>query len=382
MNNFEFYRPTYFAFGRGQEENAGALAKRFGAKKALIHYGQESAIASGLLERIKASLESAGIACAELGGVLPNPRAELVQTGIELARRERCDFIIAVGGGSVIDSAKGIALGVPYNGDLSDFYFKGVKPVSALGLGVVLTISAAGSEGSINSVVSFENGRLKRCADSELICPKFAVLNPALTATLMPYQVACGGADIMAHLLERYLTNTRGVETTDQLIEALLRAVIIALPRAVANPADYEAQANLMWAGMVGHNNIVGVGRAQDWASHMMEHELSALYDVAHGAGLAVVFPAYMKYVLAHDTARFERLARNVFGVANGMAGIEALKSFWAGVGLPTTFAELGGKTEDIAYLAKNVPYNPEGTIGGFKPLREDDVVAIYKLMV
>ena len=381
MDNFDFYSPTYFKFGKDTEKETGSLAKRFGAKKVLLHYGKGSVVKSGLLERVKDSLNSAGISHVELGGVQANPLADLVYEGIDLARRENIDFIIAVGGGSAIDSAKAIAAGVPYEGDFWDFYSAKARVEKALPVGVVLTISAAGSEGSNGSVISAQGGKLKRSTGSDMIRPKFAIMNPSLTATLPPYQVACGGADIMAHLFERYFTNTQDVETTDQLIEALLRAVIINLPKAVANPADYEAQANIMWAGMLAHNNVVGVGRVQDWASHRIEHELSAMYDVAHGAGLATVFPAWMKYTLKHDPARFARLATNVWGVADGMAGIEKLKNFWSSLGLPTTFKELGGKEEDIPHLVKNITYTPAGTNGTFVPLKEADVAAIYALM-
>ena len=381
MENFAFYSPTYFEFGKGAEEKTGSLAARFGAKKVLLHYGRGSVVKSGLLDRVKKSLNESGIKFAELGGVEPNPRAELVYEGIELARREGVDFIIALGGGSSIDSAKAIGIGVPYKGDFWDFYDGSAAVEKSLPIGVVLTISAAGSEGSEGSVITGGKGKLKRAAGGDVMRPKFAIMNPALTTTLPPFQVACGGADIMAHLFERYFTNTKSVETTDCLIEGLLRAMIVELPKAVANPADYDAQANIMWAGTLAHNNAIGVGRSQDWASHRIEHELSALYGVAHGAGLAVVFPAWMKYVHSHDLARFERLAKNVWGVVDGLAGIEKLKSFWHSLGLPTTLTELGGKAKDVPYLAKNAAYNPDGTLGGFVPLNKADVAAVYALM-
>ena len=293
MDNFNFYSPTYFAFGKDREQDAGALVKRFGGTKVLIHYGGGSVIRSGLLERVKASLEAEGFPYVELGGVKPNPRSGLVYEGIELCKREGVDFILAVGGGSTIDSSKAIAAGVVYEGDFWDFYC-GKTIDRALPIGTILTIAAAGSEGSPDSVITNENGMFKRGATGDAIRPKFSILNPALTQTLPPYQTACGITDIMAHLYERYLTNTKEVEVTDRLIEALLLTMIHEGPRVIENPDNYDARANIMWAGTVAHTNIVGVGREQDWNSHGIEHELSALYDCAHGAGLAVIMPAHM----------------------------------------------------------------------------------------
>lgn len=284
MENFNFYAPTYFAFGKDREADCGKLVTRFGGKKVLIHYGGGSVIRSGLLDRVKASLKEASIDFIELGGVKPNPRSGLVYEGIELCKKEGVDFVLAVGGGSVIDSAKAIAAGVLYEGDFWDFYCG--KPVDkALPIGTVLTISAAGSEGSPDSVITKEEGMLKRGASGEAYRPKFSILNPALTQTLPAYQTACGITDIIAHLYERYLTNTQNVEVTDRMIEALILAMVNEGPKAVANPDDYESRANIMWGGMMAHNNSCGVGRSQDWTSHTIEHELSALYDCAHGAG-------------------------------------------------------------------------------------------------
>ncbi|MDR2099063.1 MAG: iron-containing alcohol dehydrogenase [Rickettsiales bacterium] len=391
MENFDFYSPTYFAFGHGREREAGKYARQFGARKVLLHYGGGSVVRSGLLDRVKESLLAASLPFVELGGVQPNPRSELVYEGIRLARGENVDFILAVGGGSVIDSAKAIALGALADGDFWDFYTGAREIGGALPLGAVLTIAAAGSEGSGNSVITRDG--LKRSTGSDALRPKFSIMNPELTATLSPYQVACGGADIMAHVFERYFTNTKGVETTDRLCEGLLLSLVSELPKAVANPADYDAQANIMWAGMLAHNNAVGVGRAQDWASHSIEHEMSAMYGIAHGAGLAVVFPAWMKYVLGHDAARFVRLAGTVFGISGdgrdpadvALEGVDALKAFWRSLGLPTTFAELGGREEDIPRLAANVMLGNRraagGAIGGFTRLSVADVEKIYALM-
>ncbi|MBP5305599.1 MAG: iron-containing alcohol dehydrogenase, partial [Lachnospiraceae bacterium] len=286
MDNFTFYSPTYFAFGKDTESMAGDLVKRFGGSKVLIHYGGGSVVRSGLLDRVKKSLENAGIGYVELGGVKPNPRSGLVYEGIDLCKKENVDFILAVGGGSTIDSAKAIAAGVVYDGDFWDFYM-GKTIEKALPVGTILTIAAAGSEGSPDSVITKEEGMFKRGASGDAIRPKFSILNPALTQTLPPYQTAAGITDIMAHLHERYLTNTKDVEVTDRLIEGLLLTMIHEAPRVIADPNNYEARANIMWAGMMAHNNAVGVGRSQDWNSHNIEHELSALYDCAHGAGLA-----------------------------------------------------------------------------------------------
>lgn len=293
MENFTFYSPTYFVFGKEEENNTGKYVKRFGGNRVLIHYGGGSVVRSGLLDRVKASLEAEGISYVELGGVKPNPRSGLVYEGIELCRKEKVDFVLAVGGGSSIDSSKAIAAGTLYDGDFWDYY-QGKMVEKALPIGTVLTIAAAGSEGSPDSVITKEEGMLKRGGHGEALRPAFSILNPALTQTLPAYQTACGVTDIMAHLFERYFTNTQDVEVTDRVIEGLLSTMIHEAPKVIEDPDHYQARANIMWAGMMAHNDCCGVGRVQDWASHDMEHELSAIYDCAHGAGLAVVFPAWM----------------------------------------------------------------------------------------
>ncbi len=389
MNNFTFYSPTYFVFGKDEENNAGRYVKRFGGTKVLIHYGGGSVIRSGLLDRVKDSLTREGLSYVELGGVQPNPRSGLVYQGIDLCRKEKVDFVLAVGGGSAIDSAKAIAAGTVYEGDFWDFYMG--KPVTkALPIGTVLTIAAAGSEGSPDSVITKEEGMFKRGAGGEAYRPTFSILNPALTQTLPPYQTACGITDIMAHLFERYFTNTKDVEVTDRLIEGLLMTMIHEAPKVMENPNDYAARANIMWAGMMAHNNSCGVGRSQDWASHDLEHELSALYDCAHGAGLAVVFPAWMEYNMRHDVMRFAQLASRVWGCpmdfqnpeVTAKAGIDALRKFLRSIGMPQTLAELGGKEEDIPYLAHTAAYGNgnNGTLGGFVTLCEEDMANIYRL--
>jgi alcohol dehydrogenase YqhD (iron-dependent ADH family) len=391
MENFVFYSPTYFVFGKEEENHTGQYVKRFGGSKVLIHYGGGSVVRSGLLDRVKASLKAEGIDFAELGGVKPNPRSGLVYEGIDLCRREKVDFVLAVGGGSTIDSAKAIAAGVVYDGDFWDF-FQEKEITKALPIGTVLTISAAGSEGSPDAVITYEDGMYKRGASGEALRPSFSILNPALTQTLPPYQIACGITDIMAHLLERYFTTTKEVEVTDRMIEGLLLTMIHEAPRVIQDPNNYQAQANIMWAGMMAHNNSCGVGRTQDWASHNIEHELSAIYDCAHGAGLAVVFPAWMTYNLKQDVARFAQLAVRVWGCqmdfanpeATAKAGIEAFRRFLKSIGMPQNFAELGAREEDIEKMAHLACYGDvrQGTIGGFVELGEKDVISIYRLML
>ena len=386
MNNFNFYSPTYFEFGRNTEEKAGKLIKRFGGKKTLVHYGSGSVVRSGLLGRVLASLDAEGILHVELGGAMPNPRSGLVYEGIELCRKEKVDFILAVGGGSAIDSAKAIAIGVPYEGDFWDFY-TGRKIEEALPVGTILTLAAAGSEASASSVITHENGMVKRGTLSDKIRPVFSILNPELTKTLPAFQTACGATDMFAHVLERYFTNTKDVEITDRLCEGIMLTIINEAPKAIAYPENYEARANLMWAGMVAHNDICGVGRVQDWGSHQLEHELSALYDVAHGAGLAVMFPAWMKFTMKHDVMRFAQLAVRVFGCQmdfqnperTASEGIERFESFLRSIGMPVRFKELGAKREDIPTLIEMLKMDKRG-VGNFVKLSAEDVEGIYML--
>jgi len=388
MKNFNFYSPTSFVFGKNRESEAGKYVKRFGGTKVLIHFGGGSVIKSGLLDRVKASLTEENITFTELGGVMPNPRSGLVYEGIEICKRENIDFVLAVGGGSVIDSAKAIALGALYVGNFWDFY-QGKLVEKALPVATILTISAAGSEGSTGSVITHENGMLKRAANSDVLRPVFSILNPELTCTLSNYQTACGATDMMAHVLERYFTNTTDVEITDRLCEAVLLTVIKEAPKALANPNDYEARANIMWAGMVAHNDICGVGREQDWSTHQIEHELSGLYDVAHGAGLAVMFPAWMKYVMKHDVMRFAQFAVRVWGCEmdyqqpenTAKQGITKFEQFLTSIGMPIRFSELGAKAEDIPTLVQTLGLG-ERTLGSFVKLTKEDVKKIYELAV
>ncbi len=387
MENFNFHSPTEFVFGKGRENGCGIYVKKYGGHKALVHFGSGSVVRSGLLDRIKASLEKEGVPYVLLGGVQPNPRDTKVYEGIELCRKEGVDLILAVGGGSVIDSAKAIAIGVPYKGDFWDFYSGKAVPEAALPVGTVLTIAAAGSEGSGDSVITKEDGMWKRGTGSTLLRPKFSIMNPELTCTLPAYQTACGATDIMAHVFERYFTNTPEVEITDRLCEAVLLTMVKETPRVIKDPNNYDARANIMWAGTVAHTNICGVGREQDWNSHGIEHELSGLYDCAHGAGLAVVMPSWMEYVMKHDVNRFANMAVRVFGVAmdennpenTALEGIKAFRRFLHDIGMPINFSEIGAKEEDIPVLVEKFGLGETGRTGGFVQLSSDDVKEILK---
>lgn len=389
MDNFDFYSPTYFAFGDGQETRAGELVRRFGGSRVLIVTGSGSVHRNGAFDAIAASLDKAGIPYVELSGVQPNPRSSKVYEGIELCRRENLDFLLAIGGGSAIDTAKAIGVGVPYQGDFWDFFCLKAQPTVTLPVASVLTIAAAGSEGSNSCVITKDEGMLKWAINLDLIRPKFAILNPKYTCTLPAYQTASGAVDMMSHICERYFTNTTDVSLTDRLCEALLRTIIEAAPRAIAAPDDYAARADLMWAGMLAHNNSCGVGRVQDWASHQIEHELSSFYDCAHGAGLAVVTPAWMEYVYRNDISRFAQFAVRVFGCemnfanpeATALEGIRRLREFFRSLGMPVTFAEIGAKAEDIPDMVAHRAQKPNGfPFGNFVKIQPDDMAEICRL--
>ena len=392
MNAFDFYSPTYFAFGEGAEKRTGELVRQFGGHHVLLVYGGGSVKRNGAYDAVTASLRDAGIPWEELGGVQPNPRSGLVYQGIDLCRKSGTDFLLAIGGGSAIDTAKAIAFGAPYDGDFWDIFTGKAKLEKCMPVGAVLTIAAAGSEGSNSCVITQENGSMKwGSPKSDLIRPRFSVLNPRYTCTLPAFQTACGAADMMSHIMERYFTPTPDVALTDRLCEALLKTVIDAAPRALANPNDISARSDLMWTSTLAHNNSVGVGRVQDWASHQMEHELSAFYDCAHGAGLAVVTPAWMEYVMKHDVARFARFAVNVFGAEMDYAcpertakeGVRRLRVFFRELGLPSTLSEVGGKPEDIPAMVEHRKQKPNGfPFGGFVKIGPDDMEAILRLCV
>jgi alcohol dehydrogenase len=385
VENFIFQNATKIIFGKGTEAETGRETARF-AKKVLLHYGGGSIRKSGLYDRVRRALKEAGVESVELGGVKPNPRLSLVQEGIRLCRQNKIGFVLAVGGGSVIDSAKAIAIGVPYQGDVWDFYTKKVPVKEALPVGVVLTIPAAGSESSNGSVITREEGMFKKDAGGECMRPQFAIMNPELTYSLPPYQTACGAADIMAHVMERYFTRVSAVDFTDRLCEATLRTIIENVPVALAQPDDYAARAEIMWASTIAHNDLLGTGRVGDWASHMIEHELSGIYDVAHGAGLAVVFPAWMKHVYKNDINRFARFASRVWGVEprfdwperTALEGIGRTKSFFRDIGLPTSLQELGVKDDRMEEMARKA--TEKGPLGNFTKLGASDVVSIYRL--
>ena len=387
MDNFTFYSPTYFVFGKKTEEQTGKYVKQFGGKKVLIHYGGGSVVRSGLLDRVKKSLDAEKIPYVELGGAEPNPKSGLVYKGIELARKEKIDFVLGVGGGSAIDSAKAIAFGALHDGDFWDFY-KGKPVTEAIPVGCVLTLAGTGTEGSTDSVITHEDGMYKRCADGDCIRPKFAILNPELTTTLPPYQTASGVADIMAHCMERLFSHTKDVEITDRLLEAVLLTMVKEGRRVMKDPNNYEARANIMWAGMVAHNNITGVGRQQDWGTHHMENELSTSYGCSHGAGLAVLFPAWMEYAIkTQPVERFAEFATRVWGCqmnfedpkVTAMEGAVAFKNFMKEIGLPTSITEIGGKEGDIPTLAKNM-FHEAPNHGSFLKLTEEMTKEIYRL--
>lgn len=388
MNNFVFYSPTEFVFGKATEMQVGALARKHGARKVMIVYGGGSVVRSGLLDRVKQSLREAGIEYCLMGGVQSNPVDTKVYEGIEFCRREQADMLLPVGGGSVIDTAKAIAAGVLYEGDFWDFYIGKAKVTKALKVAVVLTIPAAGSEGSGNTVITKLDGLQKLSLRvPEVLRPVFSIMNPELTYTLPPFQTACGVADMMAHIMERYFTNTQEVEIGDRLCEGTLMAIINEAPKAMRNPEDYGARANLMWAGMIAHNGTCGVGCEEDWASHFLEHEISAIYGVTHGAGLSVIFPAWMTWMVEHNVGKIAQYAVRVWGVpesedkkAVALEGIGKLKAFFSSLGLPVTFKELGIEDPDIDRLADSLHRNKGELVGNYVKLTKQDSKEIYRL--
>jgi alcohol dehydrogenase YqhD (iron-dependent ADH family) len=377
-------------FGRDTQSQTGELVKRYGGRRVLLVYGGGSVVRSGLLDTVKASLDAEGITYCELSGIRPNPTDDRVYEGIEIARKEGVDFILAVGGGSVIDTAKGIAIGVPYDGDFWDFYSKKGVPTASLPVGVVLTIPAAGSEGSGNSVITKLDGMHKISVRYPMMLrPRFAVMNPELTYTLPWFQTACGIVDMICHIQERYFSNTTGVDLTDGIAETIMRNVMQNALRLKENPNDYDARANVMWAGTLAHNGLCGNGKVEDWSSHRLEHEISALYDVAHGAGLAVMVPAWMTFVAKKNPHKVREFAVKVMGIeAEGKSdemviaeGIEALKAFYHSIDLTTSMRELTGvENPDIEALVKSLNGNMGDTLGFYVPLSMEDCAEIYRL--
>lgn len=389
MNNFEYYSPTDFVFGRATQQETGKLIRRYGGSRVLIVYGGGHVVRSGLLQDVKQSLTDAGVDCLELGGIQPNPLDDKVYEGISLARHENVDFLLAVGGGSVIDTAKAIAAGALYKEDFWDFYVGKAVVSKALPLGVVLTIPAAGSEGSGNSVITRKETMQKLSLRTPYaLRPKFAIMNPELTCTLPAWQTAAGATDMLAHVMERYFTNTPGTNLIDRLGEGVMQAIIEVTPRVLEDPQNYDLRANLMWSGTMAHNGICGNGNEEDWASHFMEHEVSALYDVTHGAGLAVIFPAWLTWMCAHRVQKVAQWAERVWHVSGGqcspveqaLQGVSEFKNWLRKIGMPLTFGELGIENPDIAQMVKNLHQNKGATVGNYVKLTSKDTTEIFRL--
>ena len=390
MFDFKYFTPTKVLFGKNTEEKVGELVKEFGGKKVLIHYGGGSVIRSGLMKKVTDKLEQAGIPYVMLGGAVPNPRLGLVYEGIELCKKEGIDFILAVGGGSAIDSAKAIGYGVKNSGDVWDFYDYKRQAVDCLPLGVILTLSATGSEMSDSSVITKEEGLVKRGYSSDFCRPRFSILNPELTMTLPDYQTACGCTDIMMHTMERYFTNGGNMELTDSMAEALLRTVKENAKILVKDPKNYDARAEVMWAGSLSHNGLTGCGNdGGDWMTHKLEHELGGLYDVAHGAGLAALWGSWARYVYKNCLPRFKRYAINVMGVPAvgsdeeiALKGIEAMEAFYHEINMPINLRELGvnATDEDLKLMAHKCAVGVDGGKGSARFLKEEDMLEIYKM--
>ena len=389
MMNFEYFTPTKVVFGKGTVDKVGELVKAQGGTKVLIHYGGGSVKKTGLLDRVKAALDGAGIAHVELGGVVPNPRISLVREGLELCRKEGVDFLLPVGGGSVIDSAKAIGYGLANGGDPWDFYDFKRTPTACAPVGVIVTIAAAGSEMSNSSVITNEDGWLKRGCNTDYSRPKFAIMDPELTMTLPDYQTACGCADVLMHTMERYF-NFDVMDLTDALAEGLMRTVIDAAKVLVKDPKNYEARANVLWASSLSHNGLTGCGAGNgDWACHRLEHEVGGMFDVAHGAGLAAIWGSWARYVLPQNPARFAKFAVNVLGVepqgdatATALKGIEAMEDFYRAIKMPTNLRELGVEPteEQILELAEKCDIATRGNLGAVKHLTREDMANIYRM--
>ncbi|SDB62751.1 iron-containing alcohol dehydrogenase [Butyrivibrio sp. INlla16] len=389
MFDFNYYTPTKVVFGKGTENKAAELIKEFGGKKILIHYGGGSVVRSGLLKRVTDCLDAAEISYVTLGGAVPNPHLGLVYEGIELCKKENVDFLLAVGGGSAIDSAKAIGYGVVNDGDVWDLYDYKKEAKGCLPLGVILTIAATGSEMSDSSVITKEEGLVKRGYSSDYSRPRFAIMNPELTMTLPDYQTACGCTDIMMHTMERYFTNGGNMGLTDSLAEGLLRTVKKNALILCKDPQNYDARAEVMWAGSLAHNGLTGCGNdGGDWMTHKLEHELGGLYDVAHGAGLAAIWGSWARYVYKDCLPRFKKFAINVMEVEDSgsdeeiaLRGIEAMEEFYRSINMPTNLRELGVKPNDgdLELMAKKCAIGVGGEMGSAKVLNEEAMLAIYR---
>ena len=387
MKNFVYSQPTRIVFGEGTHREIGRHLAPI-AKKVLLHHSGGSSVKSGLIDRIKSELTQAGIEYRELDGVQPNPRLDLVRRGIEIVRREGLQAILAVGGGSVIDSAKAIGMGAPYTqGDVWDFFQGEAVVQTCLPIVTVPTIAAAGSEASDSCVITNQDGPFKKGIHSHAIRPVLSILDPVLTYSLPAYQTAAGGTDIMAHVMERYFTQEKDVDFTDRLCEATLQTIIANLPVALAEPDNYSARAQIMWASTLAHNDLLSTGRVGDWASHALAHQPSALYDLTHGAALAILFPAWMKYVYRHDIARFARFAVQVWGEPydfshpqrTALQGIRRTEDFFAACGMPTRFSQAGIPSDHFEQMAERATCGGTKTIGQFVPLNREDILQIYR---
>ena len=390
MRDFNYYAPTEVVFGKESEEQVAQLVKKYGGTKVLVHYGGKSAQRSGLLDKICGLLKDGGVSYVTLGGVVPNPRLSLVHEGIRLCQQEGVDFILAIGGGSVIDSSKAIAMGVTVpDVEVWDYYIGKAQLTKALPVASVLTIPAAGSETSANTVITNEDGDIKLGFGGPALRPKFAIMNPERTFTLPPYQTAAGVTDMMMHIFERYFTKDDDMELTTALAEATLRTVKNAVFDVLKNPEDYRQRAQIMWSGSVAHWGLLGMGVQEDWATHQIEHELSAMFDVTHGAGLAAVWPSWARYCMHENLSRFVRFAVNVMDVPNdfsnpeatALKGIEAMECFYRAIGMPTNIHELIGREvtdDEIKEMARKCCQDDRRVIGGLKKLYRADIEAIY----
>ena len=391
MKDFNYYAPTEVVFGKKSEEQVAALVKKYGGTKVLVHYGGKSAVKSGLLDKVCNLLKAGGVDYVSLGGVVPNPRLSLAQQGIDLCRKEGVDFILAVGGGSVIDSSKCIGYGVPYEGNVWDFYLGKATPTKMLPIACVLTIPAAGSEMSESSVITNEDGDVKLGYSNNLSRPKFAIMNPCRTFTLPPYQTAAGVTDMMMHTMERYFTKDDDMDLTTDIAEAMLRSMKDAVFAVLKNPEDYRYRSQIMWGGSLMHNGLTGCGVSDDWATHQLEHELSGMFDVTHGAGLAAVWPSWARYVMHENLSRFVRFAVNVMDVPNdftnpeatALKGIEAMERFYHAIGMPINIKELIGKEisdEEIKEMVRKCSRDYQRICGCLKVLQAADMETIYKM--
>lgn len=391
MKDFVYYAPTEVVFGEKSEERVASLTKKYGGRKVLVHYGGQSAIRSGLLDKVCQLLSEGGVDYVTLGGVVPNPRLSKVREGIALCKKEGVDFILAVGGGSVIDSAKAIAYGVCYEGDVWDFYLGKAEPQRMLPVATVLTIPAAGSEMSEASVITNEDGDVKLGYSNDMSRPKFAIMNPRRTFTLPPYQTAAGVTDMMMHTMERYFSKDDDMDLTTDLAEAVLRRMKTAVFCVLKNPEDYRNRAQIMWGGSVAHNGLTGCGISDDWATHQLEHELSGMFDVTHGAGLAAIWPSWARYVMHENLSRFVRFAVNVMDVPNdftdpegtALRGIEAMECFYHAIGMPTNIKELIGRDitdDEIREMTRKCSRDNTATCGCLKVLKAEDMETIYKM--